>query len=46
VIDGWTDVLSRGGGITDIAIPLTILTGIAVALLTLASLRLRRSLTG
>lgn len=46
VIDGWTDVLSRGGGITDIATPLMILTGIAVALLTLASLRLRHSLTG
>lgn len=45
VIDGWTDVLSRGGGIADIVIPLTILAGVAAALLTIASLRLRRSLT-
>jgi ABC-2 type transport system permease protein len=45
VIDGWTEVLSRGGGLTDVAGLLAILAGFAVALLVLASLRLRRSLT-
>lgn len=45
-IDSWTEILSRGGGIADIAGGLAILAGFAVALLALASLRLRRSLTG
>jgi ABC-2 type transport system permease protein len=45
-IDSWTEVLSGGGGLTDIAGGLAIMTGVAVALLTLASWRLRRSLTG
>lgn len=44
-VDGWIEVLSRGGGITDIAAPLTVLAGFAVALLTLASIRLGRRLT-
>ncbi|MFI7680930.1 ABC transporter permease [Actinophytocola sp. NPDC049390] len=43
-IDGWTEVLSNRGGLTDIGGPLAILAGFAVALLVLASLRLRRSL--
>lgn len=45
-VDGWTEILSRGGGVADIALPLAVLTGCAAALLTLASLRLRRSLAG
>jgi ABC-2 type transport system permease protein len=45
-IDSWTEILSRGGGLTDIAGRLAILAGFAAALLALASLRLRRSLTG
>jgi ABC-2 type transport system permease protein len=44
-IDSWTEILSRGGGITDIATPLAILTAFAAALLAIASLRLHRSLT-
>lgn len=40
-IDSWTEVLSGGGGLPDIAGGLSILTG-----LILASWRLRRSLTG
>ena len=44
-IDGWTEVLSNGGGLSDIGGPLAVLTGFAVALLVLASLRLSRSLT-
>jgi ABC-2 type transport system permease protein len=45
VIDGWTEILSGGGGLADIAARLTILAGFAAALLGLATLRLRRSLT-
>jgi ABC-2 type transport system permease protein len=45
VIDGWTEVLSGGGGITDIAAGLAVLTAFAAALLGLAALRLRHSLT-
>lgn len=45
VIDGWTEILSRGGGLVDIAAVLAILAAFAVALLAIASLRLRRSLT-
>jgi ABC-2 type transport system permease protein len=43
-IDGWTEVLSNRGGLIDIGGPLAILSGFAVALLVLASLRLRRTL--
>jgi ABC-2 type transport system permease protein len=43
-VDAWVEVLSRGGGLTQIAGYLGILALYAVALLTLASLRLRRSL--
>jgi ABC-2 type transport system permease protein len=43
-VDAWVTVLSRGGGLADIAGYLTILAGYAVALLAFASLRLRRSL--
>lgn len=46
VIDAWTEVLSHGGGIADIAGRLAFLAGFAVALLTFASLRFRRALTG
>lgn len=44
-IDGWIEVLSRGGGITDLARPLAVFTGFAVALLILASVRLSRRVT-
>jgi ABC-2 type transport system permease protein len=43
-VDAWVTVLSRGGGLVDIAGYLAILAGYAVALLTIASLRLQRSL--
>jgi ABC-2 type transport system permease protein len=43
-VDAWVTLLSRGGGLADIAGYLAILSGYAVALLTIASLRLRRSL--
>ena len=43
-VDAWVEVLSRGGGLPQIAGYLGILAHYAVALLTLASLRLRRSL--
>jgi ABC-2 type transport system permease protein len=43
-VDAWVEVLSRGGGLPQIAGYLGILALYAVALLTLASLRLRRSL--
>ncbi len=43
-VDAWVTVLSRGGGLVDIAGYLAILTGYAVALFALASFRLRRSL--
>lgn len=40
----WVTLLSRGGGLVDIAGSLAILAGYAAVLLTFASLRLRRSL--
>jgi len=43
-VDAWVEVLSRGGGLPQIAGYLGILALYAVVLLTLASLRLRRSL--
>jgi len=43
-VDAWVTVLSRGGGLVDIAGYLAILAGYAVTLLAFASLRLRRSL--
>ena len=43
-VDAWVTVLSRGGGLADIAGYLAILAAYAVALLAIASLRLRRSL--
>jgi len=43
-VDAWVSVLSRGGGLADIAGYLAILSAYAVALLGIASLRLRRSL--
>jgi len=43
-VDAWVTVLSRGGGLTDIAGYLAILATYAAALLGIASLRLRRSL--
>jgi ABC-2 type transport system permease protein len=44
-VDGWIEILSRGGHLTDIAGPLAVLTGFAVILLTLAGIRLRHRLT-
>jgi ABC-2 type transport system permease protein len=41
-VDGWTTLLSRGGGVGDIATDLAVLTGFAVVLLGLAITRLRR----
>lgn len=43
-VDAWVTLLSRGGGVADIAGYLAILAGYAVVLLSFASLRLRRSL--
>jgi ABC-2 type transport system permease protein len=43
-VDAWVTLLSRGGGLVDIAGYLAILTGYAVALFAFASFRLRRSL--
>lgn len=43
-VDAWVELLSRGGGLSDIAGYLGILALYAVVLLALASLRLRRSL--
>ena len=43
-VDAWVTLLSRGGGLADIAGYLTILAGYAVALFAFASFRLRRSL--
>jgi ABC-2 type transport system permease protein len=45
-VDGWTALLSRDGHVVDIAKQLAVLAGFAVALLTLAILRLRRRLVG
>ncbi len=43
-VDAWVNLLSRGGGLSDIAGYLAILAGYAAVLLGLASLRLRHSL--
>jgi len=43
-VDAWVSLLSRGGGLADIAGYLAILAGYAVALFAIASFRLRRSL--
>jgi ABC-2 type transport system permease protein len=43
-VDAWVTLLSRGGGLADIAGYLAILAGYAVALFAIASIRLRRSL--
>jgi len=43
-VDAWATLLSRGGGLADIAGYLAILAAYAVVLLAIASLRLRRSL--
>jgi ABC-2 type transport system permease protein len=43
-VDAWVTLLSRGGGLADIAGYLAILAGYAVVLLTIASMRLRHSL--
>lgn len=44
-VDGWIEVLSRGGGLADITTPLAVLGGFAALLITLATLRLRSRLT-
>lgn len=44
-VDGWVEILSRGGGITDIGRQLTVLAGFAAVLLTIAAFRLRARLT-
>ena len=44
-VDGWIEVLSRGGGVLDIAPQLAVLAGFAAVLLALASWRLGRRLT-
>jgi ABC-2 type transport system permease protein len=43
-VDAWVTLLSRGGGLVDIAGYLAILAGYAAVLLTFATMRLRRSL--
>ncbi|MBE1495647.1 ABC-2 type transport system permease protein [Amycolatopsis lexingtonensis] len=44
-VDAWTTLLSRGGGLVDILLPLGVLTAFAALLLALASWRLNRALT-
>jgi ABC-2 type transport system permease protein len=44
-VDAWVTLLSRGGGLADILGPLAVLSGFALVLLAVATLRLRRSLT-
>jgi ABC-2 type transport system permease protein len=43
-VDGWTVLLSQGGGPADIAVQVTVLLGFAAALLALATMRLSRRL--
>ncbi len=45
-VDSWIELLSRDGGLADIARELAVLAGFAVALLAAASVRLRHRLTG
>jgi ABC-2 type transport system permease protein len=45
-VDGFTELVRHGGGLTDIVRPLGVLLGTAAVLLALASWRLRRSITG
>ena len=44
-VDAWVELLSRGGGLADIAGQLAVLGGFALVLLTAATLRLRARLT-
>ena len=44
-IDAWVEIMSRGGGVADVATELTVLAGFAVALLALSAVRLRHRLT-
>ncbi|MBC6445844.1 ABC transporter permease [Actinokineospora xionganensis] len=44
-VDGWVEVLSRGGGIAQIGTQLAVLGAFALVLLTIASLRLGRRVT-
>ena len=41
-VDAWTDVISRGDHVAQILVPLAVLVGSAVVLITVASARLRR----
>ena len=43
-VDAWTELLSRGGTLTDVLRPLAVLAAFAAALLTLAVIRIRRIL--
>ena len=43
-VDAWTTLLSRGGGLADIATQLAVLLGFAAVLLTVATQRLRHAL--
>lgn len=44
-VDGWIEVLSRDGGLTDIVGPLAVLGSFAMVLLTVATVLLRRRMT-
>jgi ABC-2 type transport system permease protein len=44
-VDGWIDLLSRAGGVGDIAVELAVLLGFAAVLTAIASVRLRSVLT-
>jgi linearmycin/streptolysin S transport system permease protein len=44
-VDAWTDLLSRGGTLRTIAVPVAVLAGFALAALGVASRRLRRWVT-
>lgn len=45
-VGAWTTVLSRGGHLPDIAVPLAVICSLAAVLLAVATLRMRRQLTG
>jgi ABC-2 type transport system permease protein len=43
-VDAWTTLLARSGHLSDIVVPLLVLAGVAVGLLALSAVRLRRRL--
>ncbi|HSR23615.1 MAG TPA: ABC transporter permease [Candidatus Eisenbacteria bacterium] len=45
-VEAWTTLLSRGGHLPDIVVPLAVIGAVAAVLLAVATLRMRRQLTG